>query len=155
MQSLFRYISNYGINWIGSTLTSDLQTAIFNKLLILPSHYYEGQTSENLVSKLTSDVIQITQDGARAAFIFIKNVLTITGLSMWMLYLNLELSLLALMLTTITLLSAQIICGDPMTPMKRISNNRKSYSSNKRINRKLQDSITEWGSAACTSALPR
>ena len=111
VQSLSIYISNYGINWIGSTLTSDLQTAIFNKLLILPSHYYEGQTSENLVSKLTSDVIQITQDGARAAFIFIKNILTITGLSMWMLYVSLELSLLALMLTTITLLSVQIICG--------------------------------------------
>ena len=111
VQSLSRYINNYGINWIGSTLTSDLQTAIFNKLLMLPSHYYEGQTNENLVSKLTSDVIQVTQDGARAASIFIKNILTIIGLSIWILYLNLELSLLALMLTTIALLSAQIICG--------------------------------------------
>ena len=111
VQNLSRYISNYGTNWIGNTLTSDLQTVIFDKLLILPSNYYEGQTSENLVSKLTSDVIQVTQDGARAAFIFIKNILTIIGLSMWMLYLNLELSLLALMLTTITLLSAQIIYG--------------------------------------------
>ena len=64
-QSLSKHICNYGINWIGSTLTSDLQTAIFNKLLILPSHYYERQKNENLVSKLTSDVIQVTQDGAR------------------------------------------------------------------------------------------
>ena len=93
VQGLSRYINNYGINWIGSTLTSDLQTAIFNKLLMLPSHYYEGQTNENLVSKLTSDVIQVTQDGARAASIFIKNILTIIGLSIWILYLNLELSL--------------------------------------------------------------
>ena len=52
VQSLSRYISNYGINWIGSTLTSDLQTVIFDKLLILPSNYHEGQTSENLVSKI-------------------------------------------------------------------------------------------------------
>ena len=111
VQNLFRYISNYGINWIGNTLTSDLQTAIFDKLLILPTHYHEGQKSKNLVSKLTSDVIHITQDGVMAAFIFIKNVLTIIGLSMWMLYLNLELSLLALMLTTIVLLGAQIIYG--------------------------------------------
>jgi subfamily B ATP-binding cassette protein MsbA len=109
VQSLFRYISNYGINWIGNTLISDLQTEIFDKLLILPTHYHEGKEGENLVSKLTSDVTQITQDGVRAAFIFIKNVLIIIGLSMWMLYLNLELSLLALMLTTIVLLSAQII----------------------------------------------
>jgi ATP-binding cassette, subfamily B, bacterial MsbA len=111
VQNLFRYISNYGINWIGNTLTSDLQTAIFDKLLILPTHYHEGKKSKNLVSKLTSDVIRITQDGVMAAFIFIKNVLTIIGLSMWMLYLNLELSLLALMLTTIVLLGAQIIYG--------------------------------------------
>ena len=109
VQNLFRYISNYGINWIGNTLISDLQTEIFDKLLILPTHYHEGKEGENLVSKLTSDVTQITQDGVRAAFIFIKNVLIIIGLSMWMLYLNLELSLLALMLTTIVLLSAQII----------------------------------------------
>ena len=110
-QSLSKHICHYGINWIGSTLTSDLQTAIFNKLLILPSHYYERQKNENLVSKLTSDVIQVTQDGARSALIFIKNILTIIGLSTWLLYLNLELSLLALMLTTIALLSTQIICG--------------------------------------------
>lgn len=111
VRNLSEYISNYGINWIGNTLTVDLQTAIFNKLLILPTHYYEGQTSEDLVSKLTSNVVQITQDGARAVFIFVKNVLTIMGLSMWMLYLNWELSLLALMITTIVLLSAQIIYG--------------------------------------------
>jgi subfamily B ATP-binding cassette protein MsbA len=91
VQNLFRYISNYGINWIGNALISDLQTEIFDKLLILPTHYHEGKEGENLVSKLTSDVTQITQDGVRAAFIFIKNVLIIIGLSMWMLYLNLEL----------------------------------------------------------------
>ena len=111
VRNLSEYISNYGINWIGNTLTVDLQTAIFDNLLILPAHYYEGQTSEDLVSKLTSNVVQITQDGARAAFIFVRNVLTIIGLSMWMLYLNWELSLLALMITTIVLLSAQIIYG--------------------------------------------
>jgi len=111
VHSLSRYIRDYGINWIGNALASDLQTAMFNKFLILPSHYYEGQTSENLVSKLTSDVIKVTQDGVRATLIFIKNILTIIGLSMWIIYLNLELSLLALMLITIALLSAQIICN--------------------------------------------
>ena len=111
VRNLSGYISSYGINWTGNILTVDLQTTIFDKLLMLPTHYYEGQTSKNLVSKLTSDVTQITQDGARAVITFIKNALTIIGLSMWMLYLNWELSLLALIITPIVLLSAQIIYG--------------------------------------------
>jgi ATP-binding cassette, subfamily B, bacterial MsbA len=111
VRNLSGYISSYGINWIGNILTVDLQTTIFDKLLMLPTHYYEGQISENLVSKLTSDVTQITQDGARAVITFVKNALTIIGLSMWMLYLNWELSLLALIITPIVLLSAQIIYG--------------------------------------------
>lgn len=111
VRNLSGYISSYGINWIGNILTADLQTTIFDKLLMLPIHYYEDQTSENLVSKLTSDVTQITQDGARAVIAFVKNALTIIGLSMWMLYLNWELSLLALIITPIVLLSAQIIYG--------------------------------------------
>ena len=111
VRNLSGYISSYGINWIGNTLTVALQTTIFDKLLMLPTHYYKGQTSENLVTKLTSDVTQITQDGARAVFSFVKNTLTIIGLSTWMFYLNWELSLLALIIAPIVLLSAQIIYG--------------------------------------------
>ena len=111
VRSLTGYISSYGINWIGNNLTVDLQTTIFDKLLMLPTHYYEGQTSENLVSKLTSDVTQITQDGARAVITFVKNALTIIGLLLWMFYLNWELSLLASMIAPIVLLSTQLIYG--------------------------------------------
>jgi subfamily B ATP-binding cassette protein MsbA len=111
VRSLTAYISSYGINWIGNNLTVDLQTTIFDKFLMLPTHYYEGETSEDLVSKLTSDVTQITQDGARAVIAFVKSTLTIIGLLMWMFYLNWELSLLALMITPIVLLSAQLIYG--------------------------------------------
>ena len=111
VRNLSGYIGSYGISWIGNTLTVDLQTTVFDKLLMLPTHYYEGQTSENLVSKLTSDVAKITQDGARSVITFVKNTLTIIGLSMWMLYLNWELSLLTLMIAPIVLLSIQIIYG--------------------------------------------
>ena len=111
VRNLSGYISAYGINWIGNALAVDLQTTIFNKLLMLPTCYYEGQTSENLVSKLTSNVAQITHDGTGAVITSVKNALTIIGLSIWMLCLNWELSLLVLMIAPIVLLSAQIIYG--------------------------------------------
>lgn len=113
MRSLSGYISSYGINWIGRTFTVDLQTEIFNKLLMLPAHFYEDQTSKSLVSKLTLDLTQVTQDGTRAIITFVKNILTITGLLIWMFYLNWELSLLIIMITPIVLISAQLIYGQP------------------------------------------
>ncbi len=111
VRSLVSYISSYGRNWISNTLTVDLQTAMFDKLLILPTHYYVGQTSDRFNSILTSEVTQVTQDGARAVITSIKNTLTIIGLLVWMLYLSWELSLLALMITSIVVLSMQVICG--------------------------------------------
>lgn len=113
VRSLSGYISSYGINWIGRTFTVDLQTEIFNKLLMLPTHFYEDQTSKSLVSKLTLDLTQVTQDGTRAIITFVKNILTITGLLIWMFYLNWELSLLIIMITPIVLISAQLIYGQP------------------------------------------
>ena len=113
VRSLSGYISSYGINWIGKAFTVDLQTEIFNKLLMLPTHFYEDQANENLVSKLTFDLAQVTQDGTRVMIIFVKNILTITGLLIWMFYLNWELSLLIIMITPIVLLSAQLIHGQP------------------------------------------
>lgn len=111
VRNLSGYVSSYGINWIGNALTADLQTTIFDRMLILPSYYYEGKTSDNFVSKLTSEVTLITQDGTRAAVTFVKNTLTIIGLLMWMFYLNWELSLLALIIVPIVFLSAQLIYG--------------------------------------------
>ena len=111
VRNLSGYINSYGVSWIGNTLTADLQTTIFDRLLMLPTHYYESQTREDLILKITSDVTQITQNGTRAIFTFVENAFTTIGLSLWMFYLNWELSLLILVITPIVLLSVQIIHG--------------------------------------------
>ena len=119
VRNLSDFISNYGVSWIRNTLTVDLQTKIIDRLLMLPTHYFGGQTSEDLVLKITSDVTQITQDGVRAIFSFIKNVLTTTGLSLWMFYLNWELSILVLIIAPIVLLIVQIIYSQSHDIYKR------------------------------------
>ena len=113
VRSFSDYISSYGINWIGRTFTVDLQKEILNRLLMLPTHFYEDQTKESLASKLTFDSTKVTQDGTKAIITFVKNILTILGLLIWMFYLNWELSLLIVMITPIVLLSAQLIYGQP------------------------------------------
>ena len=113
IRSLSSFISNYGINWIGRIFTVDLQTKIFDKYLMLPTHCYENQTNESLALKLTSDLTQITKDGTKALITFGKNILTISVLLIWIFYLNWELSLLIILITPIILLSTQLIYDQP------------------------------------------
>ena len=105
------YIGSYAINWVSNTLIVDLRTAMFDKLLTLSPRYYVGQTSKILISKLTSEVTQVTQDAANVVTILVKDTLTIVGLLAWMIYLNWELSLLALLIAPVVVLSVQLICG--------------------------------------------
>ncbi len=105
------YIGSYAINWVSNTLIVDLRTAMFEKLLTLSPRYYVGQTSKSLISKLTSEVTQVTQDAANVVTILVKDTLTIVGLLAWMIYLNWELSLLALLIAPVVVLSVQLICG--------------------------------------------
>ena len=138
VRSLSSYISSYGINWIGRAFTVDLQTEIFNKLLMLPTHFYEDQTSKSLVSKLTLDLTQVTQDGTRTIITFVKNILTITGLLIWMFYLNWELSLLIIMITPIVLLSAQLIYGKPQ------DNDEKTYQTTEKFTQIIKETTENY-----------
>jgi len=138
VRSLSSYISSYGINWIGRTFTVDLQTEIINKLLMLPIHFYEDQTSKSLVSKLTLDLTQVTQDGTRTIITFVKNILTITGLLIWMFYLNWELSLLIIMITPIVLLSAQLIYGKPQ------DNDEKTYQTTEKFTQIIKETTENY-----------
>ena len=110
VRGIASYIDDYVVNWINNTLIIDLRTAMFDKLLTLSPRYFVGQTSESLISKLTSGVAQFVQDATKVVAIFVKNTLTIIGLLVWMIYLNWELSFLALMIALVVVLSAQLIC---------------------------------------------
>lgn len=105
------YISGHAINWVSNTLIVDLRTAMFDKLLTLSPRYYGGQTSKSYISKLTSEVTQVTQGAVNVVTILVKDTLTIIGLLVWMIYLNWELSLLALLIAPVVVLSVQLIGG--------------------------------------------
>jgi subfamily B ATP-binding cassette protein MsbA len=110
VRGIASYINDYVVNWVNNTLIIDLRTAMFDKLLTLSPRYFVGQTNKSLISKLTSGVAQFVQDATKVVAIFVKNTLTIIGLLVWMIYLNWELSLLALMIALVVVLSAQLIC---------------------------------------------
>jgi ATP-binding cassette, subfamily B, bacterial MsbA len=92
------YMGSYAINWVGNKLVVDLRAAMFDKLLALPTPYYDDQASGNLISKLTYDVTQVTAAATSVLTVIFKDTISLIGLLAWMLWLNWKLTLLALVM---------------------------------------------------------
>jgi subfamily B ATP-binding cassette protein MsbA len=93
------YMGAYAINWVGNKLVLDLRAAMFDKLLALPTPYYDDHASGNLISKLTYDVTQVTAAATSVLTVIFRDALSLIGLLAWMLWLNWKLTLLALVMT--------------------------------------------------------
>lgn len=101
VRGLAEYVANYSITWVGNKVVMDLRNAMFDKLLQLPTRYFDNHPTGNLISKLTFDVAQVTTAATSVLTVIFKDALSIVGLLAWMLWLNWKLTLLALVMTPI------------------------------------------------------
>lgn len=92
------YIGSYAINWVGNKVIVDLRKAMFERLLTLPSTYYNDHPSGNVMSKLTFDVTQVMHAATNVVTVAVKDVLTIVGLLGWLLWLDWKMTLLMLVI---------------------------------------------------------
>ena len=90
------FISGYAITWVAQRLVADLRAAMFWHMLKLPTLYYDNNTTGNLISKYTYDVMQVTGASTSVVTVSVKDSLTIAGLLGWLLYLNWQLTLIAM-----------------------------------------------------------
>ena len=60
VRGVSEYIAQYAISWVGNRVVMDLRNAMFDKLLMLPTAYYDSRPTGNLISKVTFDVSQVT-----------------------------------------------------------------------------------------------
>ncbi|WP_297808187.1 lipid A export permease/ATP-binding protein MsbA [uncultured Methylophaga sp.] len=96
VRGLADFFTTYGLGWIARNVIKTLREQMFNKLLMLPSVFYDHSTSGQLMSKLLYDVEQVASAATDAVLTIIRDSLTIIGLLAWMLYLSGFLSLLIL-----------------------------------------------------------
>ncbi|RMD68053.1 MAG: lipid A export permease/ATP-binding protein MsbA [Gammaproteobacteria bacterium] len=91
------FTSTVGMRWVAGKLVMDLREGMFKKLLTLPASFYDAHASGNLISRLTYDVEQVTTAATQVLTVLVRDTLTILGLLAWMLYLNWQLTCLALL----------------------------------------------------------
>ena len=91
------YAGSYAITWVGNKVILDLRKAMFERLLELPSSFYNRHASGNLLSKITFDVTQVTQAATNVVTVVVKDSLTILGLLGWLLWLDWKLTLITVL----------------------------------------------------------
>ncbi|KMQ74708.1 lipid A export permease/ATP-binding protein MsbA [Marinobacter subterrani] len=95
-RGLGTFLSQYFISYVGRQVINALRNQVFNRLMTLPSRYFDDNASGRLVSKLTFNVEQVAEATTDAVTITLREGLTIVGLLGYMLYTNWKLTLIFL-----------------------------------------------------------
>lgn len=95
-RGLGTFLSQYFISYVGRQVINALRNQVFDRLMTLPSRYFDDNASGRLVSKLTFNVEQVAEATTNAVTITLREGLTILGLLGFMLYTNWKLTVVFL-----------------------------------------------------------
>ncbi len=96
LRGVLSFCGGYLMAWVTNRVVMDLRVTMFDRVLRLPSRYYDNQSTGALMSRITYDVANVTGAATSALTVMVRDSLSILGLLAWLLYLNWQLTLVAL-----------------------------------------------------------
>jgi len=88
------YVSDYGMAYTGLRVVFDLRRQLIDKLLRLPTSYYDAHASGTVQSKLTFDAHQLASAASGTIATALRGTFAIVGAIAYLLWLNWQLTLL-------------------------------------------------------------
>jgi subfamily B ATP-binding cassette protein MsbA len=82
--------------WVTNRLIMDLRRQMFDRLLSLPTRFYDDQSSGVLISRVTYGVTDFTSAATTVLTALVRDSLVVVGLLVYMLYFDWKLTLIAL-----------------------------------------------------------
>ena len=96
LRGMGSFMSEYGMAWTGHRVVFDLRRQMIDRLLSLPTPYYDAQSSGGLISKFTFDAYQLAAATSSAITTAIRSALTIAGSLGLLFWLNWQLTLISI-----------------------------------------------------------
>lgn len=93
-RGLFGFIASYAISWIDTRLVQDLREAMHKKLLSLPVAYFDNVSTSQITAHVAFNVHNVMRATTTALTALTKDLLTIVGLSAYLLWTNWQLTLI-------------------------------------------------------------
>jgi subfamily B ATP-binding cassette protein MsbA len=82
------FSSNVIFQWVSGRLVLDLRQLMFERILTLPTSYFDASSTGNTISVLTYNVSQVTNAATRVLTVLVRDSLSLIGLIAYMFYLN-------------------------------------------------------------------
>lgn len=111
VRGLADFAATYGMNWVGSRLVMDLRTAMFRKLVAMPTRFYDDSSTGTLIAHIVFNVTQVTQSATSAVTLLVRDTLIIAGLLAWLLWLNWKLTLIIIAIAPVAIFIIRTVSG--------------------------------------------
>lgn len=95
------FAGNYGMEWTGRRVVTDLRRELFDSYLRLPATFYDQNSPGNLISKLAYNSEQVANAATKAVVSAFRDVMLLTYLLIVMLSINARLTAVMLMLVPV------------------------------------------------------
>ncbi len=96
IRGVFTFLNSYAMAYIGNRVLNTLRTEMFDRLVALPTRYFDAHSSSSLVSRLVFEAQNVMQSTTGVVTSVIRNSFTILWLMVTLLYLNWRLTLFTL-----------------------------------------------------------
>jgi len=89
----------------------ELRQRMFDKLVSLPARFYDHNSSGALISKVTFNATQVTDAATHVITVLVRDSLAVLGLLAWLLYLDWQLTMVALVTAPMVILVVSAVRG--------------------------------------------
>lgn len=93
VRGIATYVSNMSFVWVSSRVVYDLRIDMFNRIIRLPTRFYDNNPSGKVIAKVIYDVNQVTASATDVLIILVRDTVQVIGLVAWLIYLDWKLSL--------------------------------------------------------------
>lgn len=105
MRGVFGFCGGYAMHWVSNRITADLREAMFARLVLLPTIFFDANPSSRIAARITNDVNGMSTAATNVLTTLVRDSLTIVALLAWMVYLNWQLTLVSLFIVPLVLLA--------------------------------------------------
>ncbi|HJS77993.1 MAG TPA: lipid A export permease/ATP-binding protein MsbA [Burkholderiales bacterium] len=103
------FTGNYFMGWVAEKVVLDLRAAMFARMVRFPTRLFDDQTAGSLLSRVAYDVANVSAAATTALTTLVRESIVITGLLLWMLYLNWKLTLIAIVVAPLAAVLVRVL----------------------------------------------
>jgi len=84
VRGFFGFLAAYGMAWVANRVVTDVRQEMFEKLLKLPTTYFDNHPSSIAISKILNDVNGVAAATTHVLTVLLRDTLVVIGLLLWL-----------------------------------------------------------------------